>query len=82
MQVMTYEGIIENGEIRLIPNVSLPEKTRVYVVVPSLEVTHVVSVPSPRLAHPVLAAYFCMYFKWGLDNSLWPCFYRLLCAAG
>ena len=25
MQVMTYEGIIENGEIRLISNVSLPE---------------------------------------------------------
>jgi hypothetical protein len=58
MQVMTYEGIIENGEIRLIPNVSLPEKTRVYVVVPSMEVTHFARVPSPRLAHPEQAVDF------------------------
>lgn len=58
MQVMTYEGIIENGEVRLIPNVSLPEKTRVYVVVPSLEVTHLAHVPGPRLAHPEQAADF------------------------
>lgn len=58
MQVMTYEGIIENGEIRLIPNVSLPEKTRVYVVVPSLVVTHLARVPGPRLAHPEKAADF------------------------
>ena len=58
MQVMTYEGIIENGEIRLIPNVSLPERTRVYVVVPSLEVAHLARIPSPRLAHPEQAVDF------------------------
>ncbi len=58
MQVMTYEGIIENGEIRLIPSVSLPEKTRVYVVVPSLEVTYLARIPSPRLAHPEQAVDF------------------------
>jgi hypothetical protein len=58
MQVMTYEGIIENGEVRLIPNVSLPEKTRVYVVVPSMEVTHFARILSPRLAHPEQAADF------------------------
>jgi hypothetical protein len=58
MQVTTYEGIIENGTIRLIPNVSLPERMRVYVVVPSMETTPVTRIVSPRLVHPEQAADF------------------------
>ncbi|HVQ40396.1 MAG TPA: hypothetical protein VMS31_22835 [Pyrinomonadaceae bacterium] len=37
MPVTTFQGTIENGQIRLPANVSLPEKAMVYVVVPDLE---------------------------------------------
>ncbi len=34
MSVTTFQGTIENGQVRLAPDVNLPEKTKVYVVVP------------------------------------------------
>jgi hypothetical protein len=37
MQVTTFEGVIENGQVRLETDVRLPEKTKVYVVVPEYE---------------------------------------------
>ncbi len=37
MPVTTFQGTVENGQVRLPANVSLPEKTKVYVVVPDLE---------------------------------------------
>lgn len=53
MPVSTFEGIVENGQIRLRGNVTLPEKTNVYVVIPDLEVTlPEARVYSPRLVHP------------------------------
>lgn len=52
MQVKAFEGIIENGQIRLDDNVKLPEKTRVYVIIPGLEAPETLHVYSPRLAHP------------------------------
>jgi len=58
MQVRTFEGVVENGQIRLTTKVRLPEKTRVYVVVPDFEAKKVVHVFSPRLAHPEQAAEF------------------------
>ncbi|MFN2452825.1 MAG: hypothetical protein ABR577_01250 [Pyrinomonadaceae bacterium] len=39
MSVTTFQGMVENGQVRLPANVSLPEKTRVYVIVPDLEHT-------------------------------------------
>ena len=51
MKVTTFEGIIENGQIRLPANVHLPEKTRVYVVVPDVQTQSVAFIGSPRLAH-------------------------------
>jgi hypothetical protein len=35
--ISTFEGIVENGKIRLRDNVMLPENTKVYVVIPGLE---------------------------------------------
>ena len=58
MKVTTFEGIIENGQIRLPANVHLPEKTRVYVVVPEVETSSMAYVGSPRLAHPEQARDF------------------------
>ncbi len=34
MSVLTFEGIVENGQIRLKTGFHLPDKTKVYVVVP------------------------------------------------
>ena len=37
MPVTTYQGTIENSQVRLLANVDLPEKATVYVVVPDFE---------------------------------------------
>ena len=37
MQVTTFQGTIENGQVRFTTNVRLPEKTKVYIVVPDFE---------------------------------------------
>lgn len=58
MKVMTFQGIIENGQIRLAANVRLPEKATVYVVIPEVEVPQVTYIGSPRLVHPEQAADF------------------------
>lgn len=58
MSVTTIEACVENGQIRLPPSVRLPEKAKVYVVVPDAEVTTVARIASPRLARPEQAAEF------------------------
>ena len=59
MEVTAYEGIVENGVIRLIGgNVRLPDHAKVYVIVPGAEPQPVVRVMSPRLAHPEQAGDF------------------------
>ncbi|MFQ5611298.1 MAG: hypothetical protein ACE5H9_04105 [Anaerolineae bacterium] len=52
MSVVTFEGIVENGQIRLKTDVRLPDKTMVYIVVPGIEVEQVASIHTPRLVHP------------------------------
>jgi len=52
MSVRTFEGAVENGQIRLPANVRLPEKTKVYVVVPDVAMPPTAYIGSPRLAHP------------------------------
>jgi hypothetical protein len=37
MAILTVEGVVENGQIRLRDNVVLPEHTKVYVVIPDIE---------------------------------------------
>jgi Protein of unknown function DUF104 len=58
MGATTIEGIIENGQIRLLATVRLPERTRVYVVIPDVEIQPVAYIGSPRLMHPKQAADF------------------------
>ena len=57
MAILTFEGTVENGRIRLPDDVTLPEHAKVYVVIPALE-SAPPAPPSPRLAHPEQAAYF------------------------
>lgn len=58
MKVLAYEGIVDNGLIRLVEGVRLPEKARVYVIFPELDPKRVAHVYSPRLAHPEQAKDF------------------------
>ena len=39
MNIATYQGIVENGKVHLPPNIRLPDKTKVYVVVPAKEIS-------------------------------------------
>jgi len=58
MGMLTIEGIVENGQIRLRDPLTLPEQTRVLVVVPSVEVASPGRIYSPRLADPSQARDF------------------------
>jgi hypothetical protein len=51
------EGVVEEGQIRFDPGVTLPEHARVFVVIPEPAVTRV-RLPSPRLVHREDAADF------------------------
>ncbi|MEW6209403.1 MAG: hypothetical protein AB1631_13620 [Acidobacteriota bacterium] len=51
MKVATYEGTVENGQIRLPAEVQLPENVKVYVVIPDVEAQTIAYIGSPRLAH-------------------------------
>jgi hypothetical protein len=58
MKVTTFQGIVENGQIRLAAAVRLPEKAIVYVVIPDVDVPQVSYLGSPRLVNPAQAADF------------------------
>ncbi len=61
MKVATYEGVVEHGCVHVSGNVSLPDKAKVFIVVPEVfevEVPPSPRIRSPRLAHPEQAADF------------------------
>jgi hypothetical protein len=60
MGIATFEAVVENGQIRLPVDVRLPEKSRVYVIAPDVELKPTAVVASPRLAHPEQAKDFQM----------------------
>ena len=60
MRVATFEGVVEQGRIRLKDDTILPEKTKVYVVVPSMQSEEIAHISSPRLALREQAADFRM----------------------
>ncbi|MCC7354333.1 MAG: hypothetical protein IT330_11300 [Anaerolineae bacterium] len=59
MRVVTFEGIVEHGQIKL--------KTKVYVVVPDMQVEQTARIASPRLAHPEQAGDFEMEDAAGIE---------------
>jgi hypothetical protein len=59
-KLVTYEGVIENGHVTLPPNADIPDKTRVYVLVPDVEARHAPRISSPRLVRPEQAKDFEM----------------------
>jgi len=59
-KLATYEGVVENGHVTLPPNADIPDKTRVYVLVPGGETRRTPNIASPRLVHPEQAKDFEM----------------------
>lgn len=55
---VAYEAIVENGQIRLPAAVKLPDRTKVFVVVPDAPVAGEFRIITPRLVHPEQAADF------------------------
>jgi hypothetical protein len=58
MTVVTYEGVVENGQIRLPAEAKLPENAKVYVLVPGTTEQPTVHIRGPRFADPAQAAQF------------------------
>ena len=55
MSVRAVEGVVENGKVRLPPEVQLPEKAKVTVILPGV---HPHFIGSPRLVNPRDASLF------------------------
>lgn len=51
MSIMTLEGVVDHGQIILKTKVDLPDNTKVYVVVPDIQVQGTARIRSPHLAH-------------------------------
>jgi hypothetical protein len=58
MAILTVEGVVENGRIRLCDPLTLPEHTKVYVIIPDVMPLPHAHMASPRLVHPEDAADF------------------------
>ncbi|MGH7202221.1 MAG: hypothetical protein ACREJB_16575 [Planctomycetaceae bacterium] len=58
MAVQTFEGVVENGQIRIESDVTLPERAKVYILIPDARPTPVAHLRSPRLARPEQVADF------------------------
>ncbi len=53
MKVVAYEGVVENGCVHLPADAHLPEKAKVYIIVPGNgEAPRTFHIRSPRLANP------------------------------
>ena len=52
MKTAAFEALIENGIIRLLEPGSLPDRTRVIVVVPELREDEAPQLRTPRLVNP------------------------------
>lgn len=70
MKVLTYEAIVERGEVKLPETVKLPEHARVYVVVPGVEDLPPSRIQTPRLLRPEQASDFAMEILEGDDAAI------------
>lgn len=69
MGVLTVEGVVENGRIRLRDDVMLPEHIRVYVVIPDIEMAVQARIRSPRLVHRAQTADFAKHIVEGATDA-------------
>lgn len=69
MTVATFEGVVEQGKISLPATIRLPDKLKVYVVVPDFQVEQVGRILRPRLVHPEQAVDFRMDVREDEQNA-------------
>ena len=70
MSVPTLEGIVENGQIRVRSDIHLPEKARVFIVIPDAPATHEAHIYRRGLVSPKQAADFKLEVIEADDASL------------
>jgi hypothetical protein len=70
MKVLTYEAIVDHGEVKLPDTVRLPEHAKVYVVVPGVEDQPLSRIQTPRLLRAEQASDFAMEILEGEDAAL------------
>jgi hypothetical protein len=57
MRIVAFEGVVEQGQIKLKTDIHLPDNTKVYVIVPDMKFAEI---HSPSLLHPEQAVDFKM----------------------
>lgn len=68
MQVTTIEGIVKNGQIQLTEEITLPERTKVFVVIPPAE--NVKRILSPKLLNKADAKIFEKTVEADFDDEI------------
>jgi hypothetical protein len=69
MPVLTLEGVVEHGQLKLTTPIPLPNHTKVSVVISELSQKLRARLSSPRLAHPEQAEEFRMEVIEDLDDD-------------
>ncbi len=70
MKVLTYEAVVEGGEVKLLGTAKLPEHAKVYVVVPGVEDLPSLMIHTPRLLRSEQAPDFAMEMMEGEDAAV------------
>jgi hypothetical protein len=70
MKVLTYEAVVEGGEVKLPETVKLTEHAKVYVVVPGVEDLPPSMIHTPRLLRREQAPDFAMEIMEGEDAAV------------
>jgi hypothetical protein len=60
MNLQMLEGVVTHGQVRLLPEIRLPENMKVYVLIPETETEYAGHIYSPRLKNPAQAVDFQM----------------------
>lgn len=60
MSIATFEGFVEQGQIKLKNDLRLPDQITVYIIVPDLDPVQLPRIHSPHLLNPQQAQDFVM----------------------
>ena len=69
MSILALEAIVDHGLIRLPPDVKLPDRTRVYIIVPANLTQKKARLRSPRLTKPEQVRDFVMEVSEERDDA-------------
>lgn len=60
MNLIAFEAVVDAGQIKLPPDVQLPDKAKVFILVPDTPAPAVAHIFSPRLANTAQAKDFVL----------------------